>query len=115
MKETGGTGYFRSLTHPNQRQQDGYKRYLLCSDCEERFSALETAAARDVFRPLVQDSGMTVSYDGHFFRFAISLLWRNVAINLDDGFPRIDSSLGEVELAWRLYLLERDPLGVCLG
>ena len=110
MKETGGTGYFRSLTYPNQRQQDGYKRYLLCKGCEGRFSALETAAARDVFRPLVQDSGVTVTYDGRFFRFAISLLWRNLATNLDDGFPRIDSSLSEVDLAWRLYLLEKAPL-----
>ncbi len=110
MKETGGSGYLRSLANPNQRQQDGDKRYLLCGECEERFSALETAAARDVFRPLVQDPTVTVNYDDDFFRFVVSVLWRNIAINLDDGTPAIAPSLNEVQLVWRRYLLGEAPL-----
>lgn len=111
LKETGGQ-YFRTPERPNQRMQDGYKRPLLCGDCEERFSAFESATARHVFRPIVEDSAgaAEVRYDGSFFRFLVSVLWRNLAIDIDDGINPIEPGFHKVEEAWRRFLLEEQPL-----
>jgi SEC-C motif len=97
---------------PNQRMQDGYKRPLLCRDCEQRFSAFESATARLVFRPIVDNHTSAARYDDSFFRFLVSVLWRNLAIDIDDGFSPTEPEFHKVEEAWRLFLLEQRPLTV---
>lgn len=91
MKETNGTGYLRSSTMPNVSLQDGDKRRLLCLACEARFSVLETHVAGKVFRPLLEDPcPAEIDYGPWFYRFAISVLWRKLAINIDAG-PRLST------------------------
>lgn len=90
--------------------QDGYKRPLLCGDCEERFSAFETATARQVFRPIVEDSAAPTRYDGSFVRFLISVLWRNLAVDIDEGINDIVPEFHKVEESWRRFLLDEQPL-----
>ena len=111
LKETGG-GYFRTPQRPNQRMQDGYKRPLLCGDCEERFSAFEGATARQVFRPIADDTAAPVRYDGSFFRFLVSVLWRNLVLDIDHGINQIEPEFHRVEEAWRLFLLDEQPLAI---
>src|SRR5205085_8794379 len=83
MKETGGS-YFRQLTNPNIRQQDGQKEYWLCHDCEQRFSVAETYFAKEIFYPYLNAGQVTFNYDERLIYFLISLLWRILIGDLDD-------------------------------
>ena len=112
LKQTG-SGYFREPRKPNLKVQDGHKRYLLCHDCETRFSAWETSTAKHVFKPIVADPTKPVSYGAWFYRFLISVLWRNLAINLDDRPDIIHPEFRAVEETWRTFLLDGQPLGRC--
>jgi hypothetical protein len=109
LKRTG-SGYFREAKKPNVKIQDGHKRYLLCHDCETRFSAWETATAQHVFKPIVADPTKPVSYDAWFYRFLVSVLWRSLAIDLDDRPEVIHPDFRAVEEAWRAFLLDRQLL-----
>jgi hypothetical protein len=105
-----GSGYFREPEKPNVKIQDGYKRYMLCQDCETRFSAWETQTAQHVFKPVVADPCKSVAYGAWFYRFLISVLWRNLAIDLDERPDVIHPAFRNVEEAWRLFLLDLQPL-----
>ena len=105
-----GSGYFREPKKPNVKVQDGHKRYLLCHDCEERFSGWETSTAQHVFQPIVADPTKPVSYGAWFYRFLISVLWRSLAIDLDDRPDIIHPEFRAVEEAWRIFLLDRQLL-----
>jgi hypothetical protein len=109
LKRTG-SGYFREPNRPNVRVQDGHKRYLLCQDCETRFSAWEKSTAQFVFKPIVADPTKPVPYDAWFYRFLISLLWRSLAVDLDDRRETIHPGFRAVEEAWRRFLLNRQLL-----
>jgi hypothetical protein len=111
MKKSGG-GYFRDPKKPNVKMQDGHKKYLLCADCEGLFSGWETATARHVFKPIVANPTKPVHYDSWFYRFLLSLLWRNLAVDLDERGHTIPTDFQVVEKAWRLFLLDQQPLGV---
>lgn len=86
---------------------------MLCSECEIRFSKLETPFAATVFRPLMEDPRSSVSYGPWALPFLISVLWRNLALFLDGkeadlGHYRQDAESVEVE--WRNFLLEKRDL-----
>jgi hypothetical protein len=87
LRETGDQ-YFRDPRRPNLRLQDGFKLEMLCSDCEGRFSRVETPFARSVFRPLTADPAAIVPYEGFAIRLLISVHWRNLALDLDSHSPR---------------------------
>ena len=108
LKSTGDV-YFRDPNMPNRRLQDGFKLRMLCSECEGRFSQIETHFAERVFRPLVDAPQEAVRYESFALRFLISVLWRNLALDLDnsDSPSQWREELSGVEAGWRDYLLER--------
>src|SRR5688572_7938486 len=105
LKETG-TGYLRTLRHPNVRKQDGPKMRLLCLGCEQRFSKKEDWFKRIIFQPYLSNTH-TLPYDDQLFYFTISLLWR-VMKAIGTSSPELRQykySLDAAESEWRQYLL----------
>lgn len=114
MKKTG-SGNFRKPTEVNKRQQDGPKVKLLCRACEEIFNKHETPFASELFHPILEEmlenEGLITkeyNYDEHFFKFAVSHLWRILIVNIESGDynPKNEARLIEVEEKWRLFLLD---------
>ena len=113
MKKTSATGFFRFGLMPDKRQQDGFKRELLCKSCEGRLSVWERAFAEKVFRPLSEGQGFEpFEYGPWLAKFAVSLSWRvlleiraigPIAHVPADVLPKVD----EAEAVWRSFLLEK--------
>lgn len=113
MKKTGSS-YFRNVTTPNKREQDGVKRKLLCTDCEGNFSKHETWYSRYLFHPILDDmvanggkhTITSFKYDENLYCFCLSFLWRALKVNLIDkdfSEEHIDI-LKKVEEEWRNFL-----------
>lgn len=108
MKSTG-IKYLRNLENPDKRHQDGTKEYLLCNDCEQRFSKRERWFANNIFFPYLKENKTEFKYDENLGYFVISLLWR-VLIN-QQYHPSVIaekklSFLNEVENEWREFLID---------
>jgi hypothetical protein len=110
QKESSGNGHLRSSKEPNVRSQDGLKRYWLCTDCEQRFSAWEGEFANKIFHPYLKRSGEVLPYGDWLLRFATSVSWRILTYALEEG--KIQSWSDELlakaksaEATWRTYLL----------
>ncbi len=94
--------------------QKGIREYLLCDECEQRFSLLESYAA-----PIIREipslqlasdrvSFQTVTVDYTRFKlFQMSLLWRS-SISSQDLFSKVDLG-GSLEECLRQFLLEERP------
>lgn len=110
LTKTGGT-YFRSTSEPNVRRQDGPKEHLLCGDCEQRFSTHEAWFANEVFKPYCDEGQHRFPYEGSFFYFGLSVLWRILDHGLRQGLhERIAPFKPQLEAAdaeWRDFLLTR--------
>jgi hypothetical protein len=52
LKATNGSGRLRDSANPNRLIQDITWRYMLCTDCEERFAKVEAGACTRIFMPL---------------------------------------------------------------
>ena len=76
LKETSGTGHFRSGGTINRRSQDGAKEYWLCPEHEDLFSRWETEFASRVFHPLTSGKASQFQYQEWLLKFACSLSWR---------------------------------------
>jgi hypothetical protein len=85
LKASSATGYLRSAANPNKRQQDGYKRYWLCSECETLFCGWETEFANKVFHPFIQDGSRSLEYEKWMLKFCVSVSWRALSVSLEDG------------------------------
>jgi hypothetical protein len=109
LKETG-SGYFRNIDSPNIKRQDGRKLPFLCADCEQRFSVWETATARNIFVPLVTDPARSAPYGDWFYKFLISVLWRGLALDLEERGKLHDEEFQRVEEEWQAFLLNGQPL-----
>jgi hypothetical protein len=109
LKESG-SGYFRNTDSPNVKRQDGDKKPLLCNDCEQLLSAWESDTARKVFIPLTNNLTRKVEYGPWFYKFLISVLWRNLAVDLAERSDMLPHGFEPVEYAWRQFLLGRQPL-----
>ena len=84
MKQTG-TGRFRQGLNINKPIQDGIKEFLLCRDCELKFSKREDWFKKIVFSSFI-DKGVTTFYPSDNLKyFAVSLLWRVLIYFKDDG------------------------------
>lgn len=104
------TGYFRTNLEPNLRQQDGPKEYLLCRDCEARFSPWEASFA-PVFKAHNEKLGQSFAYRGVDALCALSILWRVLAhgrshpelnhLVFGEDYSRTDAAFE----AWRETLL----------
>jgi hypothetical protein len=112
MKETG-SGYIRTAINPNIRYQDGSKKYLLCQDCESRFSNAETYFSKTIFYPYLNEGKQKFSYDKRLMYFLVSVLWRILVNDLPgckkENYPFI-KQLTQAEEDWRKFLLEQGNL-----
>ena len=108
IKETG-TGYLASAEDGSKRVQDITKSYLLCDNCEEKFSKLEKYFAERVFFPFHNDKIRTFEYDKNLVEFIISLSWRTLKTtghNFKEKVPNshLNSFVDEAEICWREFL-----------
>lgn len=113
LKESSVTGYLRFGETPNKRVQDGYKRTLLCDDCEQRLGIWEKAFAEKVFVPLHQKEPLK-PYGPWLLLCAVSVSWRVLTFFKEEDdlshFPKhlqmcVDKALN----IWKEVLLEKRP------
>jgi hypothetical protein len=114
LKESAGNGHIRFGQNPNQRVQDGIKRYWLCASCEELFNRSETIFANDLFYPYLEASGKQFHYSRWLLHFCTSLSWRVLKLYLEDGHLKDwdEVKLNQIikaELVWREFLLGKRP------
>ncbi len=114
LKKSSGDGNIRLLETPNQRVQDGEKRYWLCSDCEGILNKSETLFSRDLFHPYMKDSGKDFHYSSWLLHFCTSLSWRVLHLYLEDNHLSKWSKselqlINKAENVWRRYLLGQKP------
>ena len=114
LKVTSATGLLRGVTDPDKRLQDISKEPLLCKDCEERLSKLETHFANQFFFPFLESKKKSFRYDSRLMRFIISVGWRTLLVSYDDfnqDVPGLSTYIDRAEETWRKYLLEvsNDP------
>jgi hypothetical protein len=79
----------RNLTNPNIRSQDGLKMYLLCENCEQRFSIYEKWFKEKIFLPANEiEFGvykpLAFDYDDKLFYFINSIWWRAIHFFAND-------------------------------
>jgi len=109
IKDTSATGILRGVVDPDTRRQDLPTVELLCEDCEQIFSKLESYFASNVFYPFLKDDIEVVTYDENLMRFIISLSWRTLKLSYEDQIkysPWIKKYLDVAEGIWRKYLLQ---------
>ncbi len=109
MKESG-TKYMRTLTKPNQRQQDGHKEYLLGDKAEGEFSKRENWFASNIFLPYLKDGKTSISYDERLAYFSISLLWRVLVTEIKKNQGKFEPNqmklLDDLAEEWRKFLAD---------
>lgn len=107
------SGFMRNQNEPDVRLQDGSKTYLLCGECEDRFSKLETEFANKVFHPYKNAKLKDFEYEEWLIKFIVSVNWRTLYLDLVDYVknPNIDidtlESIIENEKILREFLLEK--------
>lgn len=109
LKSTSATGFLEDGHEPGQRLQDALSFRLLCEECEQRFSRLESYFARQIFFPFLEGS-RDIQYDERLLRFIVSLNWRILKLNLLDQnqsefTPWIKEQLEKADHFWRNFLL----------
>jgi len=110
MKASSATGHLRGTIKPDKRLQDLGRIPLLCKDCEQRLSALETYFANEIFYPFFENEKRVFKYDSRLARFIISLNWRSLIVSYDAFYrssPNLSTYVDRAEEAWRKYLLGR--------
>ena len=85
LKEGSPLNSFRHSSMFAKPIQDGWKADLLCRDCEDRFSRLETWFANEVYDPFLDRRTMTLGYDERLALFGASLHFRNVYFQLREN------------------------------
>lgn len=114
MRETSGGGYLRHGMTPNQRVQDGLKRYWLCEECEGMFSRSETAFANKVLYPYTKDSSSRIIYGEWLLRFCVSISWRVLHFlkeetSLNNLGTDVVARISKAEATWKEFLLSQRP------
>ena len=108
LRATSATGHIRLSHNPNVRRQDGFWDYLLCADCEQRLGRWERDCAELLFKPYLRGCRRMVRYGSWLSRFAVSLVWRVLAVYRENGLshPVISNwtVTDDAEAAWRACL-----------
>jgi hypothetical protein len=81
LKADSGTPFFRGA-NPNLRSQSGPKMWLLCDDCELRFSDDESEFARDFYHPTRDGQMIEIVWTRGLARFMVSITWRNLVSSI---------------------------------
>lgn len=104
------SNYLRSNVEPNRRLQDGYKEYLLCSNCEQAFSIYERSFSV-IFKNHNETPGQNITYAPSDALFALSILWRALAhdrLHPEIAHPEFGTDYSRTDAAfecWRQVLL----------
>lgn len=112
LKQTS-IGNIRSQENPDKPVQDIEKHYMLCHECEERFSAAERYFANTIFYPYKKNKQEKFDYNEQLYYFMTSLSWRSLYLDIVDfvreGNIRIDvlEKMIESEKIMRDYLLKK--------
>ncbi len=110
MKKTG-SGRFRQLGKFNSPIQDGIKKYMLCKDCEGKFSKYEKWFNEKVFKPYINDCNFVVKNERELKYFIVSVLWKVLKLFKDDGNNyNFKTDLNNAEIEWGNYLLNDEPI-----
>lgn len=115
IKKDSFTKRFRSVHDPNTPVQDLDKKYMLCGECEQRFSGKETLFIQKVLRPFRNNRSTNFEYDSWLHYFIISLSWRTMYDDVIDKVGFIGNGFSEkqyqklvnVESLMRKYLLDK--------
>lgn len=83
QKADSVNGRLRNGMNPNVVVQDGAKEYLLCGECEDLFSKVETKFSRAVFYPFVDGTLSEFEYDEWLNDFIVSVNWRNLIVDME--------------------------------
>ncbi|UQF12568.1 hypothetical protein [Vagococcus lutrae] len=83
LKKTS-VGGVRNTANPNRIVQDSEKHYMLCADCERRFSRTETYFANNIFYKFQRNSVKVFPYSTDFFYFVTSVSWRSLYLDIID-------------------------------
>lgn len=78
LKKTSITGFLRAHNEPHKRAQDTAKAYLLCEECEDKFSVWETLFSQKIFHPFVSGNKSEATYESWMSKFCASLSWRTL-------------------------------------
>ena len=108
IKDTAATGFLAKVIGESvKRVQDLPTIRLLCSGCEQRFSALEKYFADNIFYPFHKNDIGSFEYNCRLESFAFSLGWRV----LKEGYEAFKSERPEfgpqmklAESTWREFL-----------
>ncbi|MCC5906213.1 MAG: hypothetical protein JJU13_08410 [Balneolaceae bacterium] len=114
IKKTGGSDFLRFAENPNKRVQDGFKRYLLCLDCEQLLNTWETDFSKQLFYPYYDNKEIILNYNDWLIKFCVSISWRNLILSkLDNNLEHLTpKQLVTANLAlkvWGDYLLGKKP------
>jgi hypothetical protein len=101
----------RSHLNPNRPVQDSRKLRFLCGECEERFSAWETAFKREIYDPYHAGRLVELKYDSWLLKCAVSLSWRALKATTQEWVDHIPADVqtaaAKAEPVWRDFLLDR--------
>lgn len=78
IKKDSFTKRLRSVHDPDTPLQDLDKEYMLCGECEQRFSTRETLFIQKVLRPFRNKRNTKLEYDSWLYYFIVSLSWRSL-------------------------------------
>ena len=109
LKETS-IGNLRSADNPNSTIQDGEKHYLLCGECEDRFSEYEKKFADNIFHPYFNQKQRAFNYDQWLHYFITSVSWRHLYLDLLDFVQNDVVGLDALECLIESEQLMRDYL-----
>ena len=116
LKDTSATGLLRGVVEPDERIQDFRRIPLLCGDCENRLSDLETYFASEFFYPYLKTKAKNFKYDIRLVKFVISLSWRTLLTGYEgfkQDFPNLKVHVDAAERNWRMCLLGKsEDLGL---
>ena len=107
LKESG-TGFLVSAQDGSKRVQDITKTYLLCDDCEKKFSKFERYFANKIFHPFHKQQIRMFEYDKNLELFIISLSWRVLKMTCENfklRNPHLGLFIDKAEIHWREFLI----------
>lgn len=111
LRNKSKDGVFRDLNVPNRKIQDGTKVYLLCHDCEEKFSKYETYYTNRFLRLVSRDNNSINTNDDKLRYFLLSLHWRILVWkSLDDSIMMNNMNTAEKEVFFDVLELWRNVL-----
>jgi hypothetical protein len=98
---------FRFSLNPFAKPQDTVKPKAFCDSCEELFGRSERLFARNLMQKYFQSEGACLEYGGFLYPFALSVVWRALALTSLMPDRRLwTPQVAELYETWRLALRE---------